>query len=422
MKFAFVSKTGDSIPIAHRVSAEGHSVVVMIDDQAYREARVGEGFVTLGPRPSLSAVMGEKPDCVVFDMVGYGELAGALRAAGVPVFGAALWADVIELNRPYGTALMAACGIKTPKTYVFKSLDEGIAFVQNHPARYVFKPSGNLSTFTTYVSHGPEDLVGMMKHALRGAVGDTAEFELQEFVGGVEVSCEGWFNGSRFVEPLNITFEEKRFMEGGLGPNTGCMGNVVVPLVGRPRIVQDGIGRLEKVLRSSDYRGPLDLNSIVTRDSLFGLEFTARFGYDAVQALLEGLRGEIGELLHGVATGKSNKMQLVHEYLIAVRLTVPPYPHEERPGGVNVPVFGVTDGAAKHLWPSGLRIEAGQPIGCSPDGNLLAVTAWGSTVREARRRVYRTVERLVIPDVQYRRDIGERVERDMAQLREWGWV
>ena len=31
------------------------------------------------------------------------------------------------------------------------------------------------------------------------------EFELQEFVEGVEVSCEGWFNAPKFPDPFNIT-------------------------------------------------------------------------------------------------------------------------------------------------------------------------------------------------------------------------
>lgn len=429
MKFVFVSDSGDSLPIAMRVSGEGHVVVMMIESDAVRKARVGEGLVTLGPKPTLDAILGEKPDCVVFDMVGFGELAGALRAARVPVFGAALWADIVELNRPYGTALMTACGIGTPPTFVFKRISDAIERVRSKPARYVVKFSGNLPTHTTYVSRGPEDMLGMLEH-MRDVFGDEHEGELQDFIEGVEVSCEGWFNGTQFVEPFNITFEEKKFLDGGRGPNTGCMGNVVFAISGRPRLVREGIARVEQVLRKSDYRGPLDLNQIVTPDGLYGLEWTARFGYDAIQALLEGYRGEIGELLYGVATGTLKQMEIVRHPLIAVRLTVPPYPHGAYGEGVwscvqaevDVPVIGINDANAKHIWPAGLRREGGRYIGCAPDGNILTVTAWGSTVREARRRVYRTVENLVIPDVQYRTDIGERVERDLARLREWGWL
>lgn len=422
MKVVWVSDTADSLALAMRVNQEKHSVVFMVKDEEFRQARVGEGLVTLGPPPTLDAIMGERPDLVVFDMVGFGDLAGALKAVGIPVFGASLWADTVELNRSYGTALMTAVGIKTPPTRTFKSFDEAAAFVRKTGKRYVLKPHNNLDTSLTYVARGPEDMLALLEHHVGQAIPEGEEFVLQEYVEGVEVSCEGWFNGTRFIEPFNITFEEKKFMPGNLGPNTGCMGNVVIPLSGRPRLVREGIGRLEDVLRASDYRGPIDLNSIVTPDGLYGLEFTARFGYDAVQALLEGLRRmEIGDLLHRVATGRIDTMPLLHQYLIGVRVTVPPYPHTTRPD-VWAPVLGLEDAAIPHIWPCGLRIEKGQVIGCAPDGNLLTVTARGANVREAQRRAYRTIERLIIPDMQYRPDIGERVPDALAKLRSWGWL
>jgi hypothetical protein len=36
--------------------------------------------------------------------------------------------------------------------------------------------------------------------------------------------------------------------------------------------------------------------------------------------------------------------------------------------------------------------------------------------------VYRLLDRIVVPDKQYRTDIGNRVNADVAQLREWGWL
>lgn len=420
MKIVFVSDTGDSIGIALRVANEGHSVIVCVNDEQFRLNKVGEGIVPLGPQPTAENIKAMTPDLVVFDMVGFGPLASELRRAGIPVFGGSEWADLIELDRAYGTALMRAVGIKTPPTKSFKTWEEGRAYVRRTGKRLVFKPSGNLDTATTYVSKGPDDMIAMLTY-FEQELGAGIEYELQDFVDGVEVSTEGWFNGKEFMHPINSTFEEKKFLEGGLGPNTGCMGNAVFTHRGKTRLFTEGIGRMERVLRASDYRGPLDLNTIVTKDGVYGLEFTARFGYDAVQALLEGCRDSVADLLHGCATGTLKTMSIRADWLFAVRLTVPPYPHTTRTGRGR-PVLGINDQNAPHIWPSGLRFEDGMFTVAAPDGVALTVTARGVDLHEARRRAYRTVSNLVIPDVQYRRDIGERVDEDMKRLRAWGWL
>lgn len=423
MKVVFVSETGDSIGVAMKLVDEGHSVAMLIKDEVYRDAGVGEGIIPLGPAPTTDTILAEKPDLVVFDMVGFGELADAIRGVNVPVFGGSMWADAIELNRSYAMAVMIAADIDVPRSKSFQGencVEDAMTWVRTHPeTRWVIKPSGNLDTSLTYVSKSQEDCLAMLEH-IRDRGYWPSEIVLQEFVDGVEVSTEGWFNGKEFIS-FNSTFEEKKFMEGNLGPNTGCQGNVVLRHAGLPPIVKEGIAKMEKILRASSYRGPLDLNTIATEKKLYGLEFTARFGYDAIQALLEGYRGSVGGLLHGIATGTLNAMSIVQQWLIGVRVTVPPYPHGDHERPLNVPVIGINDTNAKHVWPTGLKATGGKVIGTAPDGNLFTVTAWGKTLDEAKRRVYRTIENITVPNAQYRRDIGDRVRGDLRKLKEWGW-
>jgi len=185
--------------------------------------------------------------------------------------------------------------------------------------------------------------------------------------------------------------------------------------------VKDGIGKVVKVLKKVDYRGPIDLNSIVNEEGLWGLEFTVRFGYDAVQTLMELYRGSLTRLMYDVAVGNRIEGELSGDYAIGVRLSIPPYPHSEK-GEEGVPVIGLNEENLKHIWLGDVKREGERWYSAGADGVICCVTARGRSVRECRRRVYRTISNLVIPQVQYRTDVGERVEKDEMRLREFGFL
>jgi phosphoribosylamine--glycine ligase len=54
---------------------------------------------------------------------------------------------------------------------------------------------------------------------------------------------------------------------------------------------------------------------------------------------------------------------------------------------------------------------------------VLHVTGCGPTVEEARRKAYGLLERIVVPRMYYRDDIGERfLARDRDLLKKWGYL
>jgi len=55
-------------------------------------------------------------------------------------------------------------------------------------------------------------------------------------------------------------------------------------------------------------------------------------------------------------------------------------------------------------------------------GDVATATARGRSVEECRRRAYRTIDNLIIPQGQWRTDIGTRVDKDEKQLKMWGWL
>src|SRR5215472_3942263 len=423
-----ISKEGDGLGVAQRLQAEGCQVSVWIRDPKMERAGVGiidrvESWEALVPRSDL----------ILIDSVGLGRHEADLKASGRPLLGCSAILDKIELDRALGMRLFDTAGIATPETYEFSTCAEADKMIQALPwgSGWVIKPSGNKAASKTMVvkeERAWSDCLSRLSPDSNGIV--------QRVVDGIEVSTEGWFNGSTFLAPFNHTFEEKRFLTGGLGANTGCMGNVVLAADLRgDALVHATVARLSGFLSQIGYRGPLDINTIVNEEGAFALEATSRMGYDAVEALAEGLSVLLSDFLYEVAAGTATACPLTDQTMIAVRLSIPPWPVRQPDGDSHGElVEGIDEDSLHHLFLTDLYKDNEGYKTAAGDGVLLKATAKGPARRledddlqddytyYARSRVYRLLDKIKVSSKQYRTDIGGRVNKDMAQLKEWGWV
>lgn len=415
-----LSKNGDGIPIALRLASEGHVVKIYIKEAKAKASL--DGFKNPS-KISDPKKMLEQYDLVLADMVGLGSLCEQLKKKGKLVLGGGVFNDRLELDREYGEKVVKTLAkIKVPEAGHATNKQELLTKLKTAGKPLVIKPLGNQPVGLTLVSNDKQNrtLLGIANN-----YGDQlVPCILQERIDGVEVSTEGWFNGKEWVRPFNHTLEKKRFMEGDKGPNTGCMGNVVWATNG-DKLTETALEPLAPLLEKVDYVGPLDVNCIVTEQDAYFLEFTARFGYEAIQTWAELLKEPLFEYLYFMATAQPQEVPFFENgFAIGVRLSVPPYPTEEnmeRWRGVQV--LDLPEEAKRHVWLADVMKQDGVEALAGVDGVVGCVTARGTTIRECRRRVYRTIKNIVIhPDVQYRSDIGEDAEEQVAKLRGWGWV
>lgn len=352
---------------------------------------------------------------VISDMVGAGEACDILKEKGVYVIGGGRLNDQLELDRDFGTDFMRKHGILVSETTVFTNFADARKFIEETGKRYVFKPNGNLETDLTYVSTSAENLLGMLDY-LESRVPEGCEFELQEFIDGIEMSTEAWFNGEKFLQPINSTMEEKKFMVGNVGPNTGCMGNVVWSW--EPEI-SDYLYRtlfkpMEEELQEAKYLGPLDINAIWTPEGPYGLEFTSRFGYDAIQAyslLLEVPLKDFFEHLRGFNSMPVSQNKIA----MAVRVSLPPFPNEgEVP---EVPILNYKEFGDNIFLSDVYFDEDTNELKCAgEDGYVMCVAHAGRSLDSIREKIYHIIEEIEIPGKQYRVDIGGRVPIERKEV------
>lgn len=416
-KFLFLSNTGDGLGLALHLKSKGHEVSAHLRDN--RSKRNYDGLLIKHKNPPANI---SKDTIVVFDSSGGGRFGDRLRARGHHVFMGSVFADSLEIERDVAFGFMEQVGIKVPFSKTFQDWDEGRKWLKGNPGKYAFKPNAELAkddAIGSYVGSDELDLIEML-HYFEGVASKPPDYELQEFKEGVAISTEGWFNGDTFMIPFNHTVERKQLMCDNLGPSGGCAGNLVWRWPsGTNHAIEQGIKLMEPVLREFGYVGPIDLNSIVNEEGVWALEFTPRFGYDALPAFLELFEGDIGDELIAPLARQEKPKEFVMKagYGSALRISVPPYPSDQFHHEGNVPIRGLDRKDRSHLFFYDIMLNERNQLVSSPAyGAIVAITGHGFTPETAFEEPLRIAKEAKIPEKCYRTDLVSTLGTDIARF------
>jgi phosphoribosylamine--glycine ligase len=414
-----------------RLQAAGHAVKIFASDPGSRDSfagmleRVGDWRAELGWVRAAGA-----EGLILFEGADDGAVQDALRAEGYNVIGGSAFGDRLENDRAFGQAVMREAGMRTLPAHGFEDFDRAIAFIETSRRRYVFKPSGpnwtSMHTFVGEMAEG-EDLVALLRAQRDGWTGPgRPRFILMEHVEGVEVGVGAYFNGEEFLAPACIDWEHKRFFPGDLGELTGEMGTLV-SYRGAERLFEATLARIAPKLRAGGYCGYVNINTMVNEHGVWPLEFTARFGYPGY-AILDALHAEgWDELFRAMIRRDRLTFKTYPGYAIGIVLTVPPYPYrsaEPRPP-TGLPIFfrgtlGAEDERHLHFCEVARKEDALVTAGIV--GELMVVTGRGDSVEAAQQKALALARRVVVPNLRYRTDIGDRfLRQDRADLERFGY-
>jgi phosphoribosylamine--glycine ligase len=423
-RFLFVSNEGLSLDLAWRLHREGHDVKLHVVKAG--QADVGDGFV---PKVDAWEPHVDEVDVVVIDdTLGFGALADQLRARGKHVLGGTAYTDRLEDERDFGQKELAALGVPTLGSWAFERFDEAIAFIEEHPARYVFKPAGEDPTIKKLLYLGRSEDgsdVAMLLKAYEETWGDrVGPFQLQAHCTGVEVGLTAFFDGTRFLEPVCVDFEYKKLFPGDLGPMTGHMG-MALYWSAPNRLFHHTLGRLAPRLAAAGYTGSIDVNCIATADAVYPLEFTSRFGFPTLLIQLEGMRGSLGDFFAGLARGVAPPLEVERGYYVGVNVRVPPFPYNDTAlfdsfARNRRVLFRTDDRSGVHV--QDLKNIDGQWVLAGQDACPLLVVGTAGTMAEARQQALRRIDNVLLPNMYYRSDLGERWSSDVDRLVAWGWL
>jgi len=421
-KFLFVSDEALIGDLAWQVKKEGHEVKYYIHSKKERD--VTDGFVD---KTEDWQSLIDWADVLVFDDIGFGEMADKLRAKGKAVVGGSVYCDKLEDDRNFGQDEMKAAGIPILPHWDFSAFDEAIKFIKDNPARYVIKPSGKAQNEKELCFVGQDedgkDLLEILDLYRTSWGARMKEFQLQKYASGVEVAVGAFFNGSDFVYPINVNFEHKRMFPGDIGPNTGEMGTSMF-WIGRNKIFDETLFKMKEKLAAAKYVGYIDINCIANVRGIYPLEFTSRFGYPTINIQMEGVLSEWGEFFYALGRGEKTELKTKKGFQVGVVVAVPPFPFTDPQAfkkyseDATVIFKKTTDG----IHVADIKLVDGKWRLAGQSGYALIITGSGSTMSDARKQAYNRVANVMIPNMFYRTDIGDKWTEDSDRLQTWGYM
>lgn len=411
MRWMMISSDGDGCGIARRLVDEGGDVTVYIKNK--KAVRDYDGLLRKTDKIITS------PDMLyLFDANPGGKTADRLKAQGFPVLGSSVFAQQLEMDRHLALDLMKDAGIQTPPSQHFMDYDEGIQYTEAKGERLCYKSDNNKQN--SYVSSCAEDMVEFLRSQKKE--GEKADFELQDFVKGLEISSEIWMDGYDMSPPPNHTFEKKQLMNDDLGPSSGCTGNVCWACTETYcKICEAGIKKFIPMLRHHGYRGPIDLNTIVNDQGVWGLEFTSRFGFDSFPALMEAFTEPISDTLVKFCRGERVEKFPIRDkgFASALRVSGPPYPSDEFEAPAGIPIRELVRADRQHVYLYNVLMDPeGQLRSSGAFGAICVTTAFGDSISEAMGKSLEIANRMEFRNKQYRTDLGMVFEQSYAKFRE----
>ncbi|WP_433932249.1 phosphoribosylamine--glycine ligase [Sorangium cellulosum] len=342
-------------------------------------------------------------------------VADALAAAGVAVFGPSREAARLEGSKAFLKEFAARHGIPTAPFQIARSFDEASRIIRERGAPIVVKADGLCAGKGVVVATTVDEALAAAKDMLVDRrFGDAgATVILEDAIQGEEASLHAISDGQAiFVLPA--ARDHKRVGEGDTGPNTGGMG----AFAPSARVTPALTARVEReILRPTidgmraegrPFRGVLFAGLMITPagDPVL-LEHNVRFGDPECEGLMELLEGDVAELCASAAAGALDTAAArvaPGRHALTVVLAARGYPTAPVTGDVirGLDAAAAVEGAFVNHAGTAERDGAIVTAG----GRVLAVTATGDSLAEARERAFRAASAIDFDGKVLRRDIG----------------
>ena len=342
-----------------------------------------------------------------------GGIVDLFAAEKLRAFGPTKSAARIEASKIFAKELMRAQEIPTAEARTFSDSSEALRYCERAKFPVVIKADGLALgkgvTIAADAVTAQSTIDEMMNQRRFGDAGRCIVIE--EFLRGTECSLHALVDGESYLL-LQSARDHKRALDGDQGPNTGGMGafspadnwNNKLQSQFETKIMQPLLrGLLQEGIK---FRGLLYPGLIITSESPRVLEFNCRFGDPETQVLLPRMRSDLWPLLEATIDGTIDKCAIEWDTRAAVTVVLASagYPGKYETGKS---ISGLEEAAKLQdvqIFHAGTKRDAGKIK--TAGGRVLAVTALGSTIEDARERAYEAVSRIHFENCHYRRDIA----------------
>jgi phosphoribosylamine--glycine ligase len=356
------------------------------------------GLVVVGPEDPLAA-----------------GLVDAFEAAGIKAFGPSAEAAQLEADKAFAKQLMRSSSVSTAEGRTFDRFSDAKAYIASRDEPVVVKAAGLAKGKGVFVCDDPADGIlaaeQIMCDKVFGPAGD--RIIVEDKLLGEEASILAFVDG-RNIYLMESSQDHKPIGDGDTGPNTGGMGayspapvvtedlmnqitrEILVPVV-------DGMNR-----NGTPYKGILYAGLMITGGGPRVLEFNVRFGDPETQPILARLKSDLLEVLLAVCNGTLDQITLEWDRRPAVCVVMASggYPGDYEKGKKIVGLQEAQQLEDVIVFHAGTKDMDGDIV--TNGGRVLGVTALGQTIRDAKEKAYRAVDKIKFDGAYCRRDIADK--------------
>ena len=341
-------------------------------------------------------------------------IADDLRANNILTFGPSASAAKLESSKAFTKGVCDSCNAPTAKYARFTELELAIEYVHEQGAPIVVKADGLAGGKGVIVAMTLDEAINGLKDIFSGAFGKAgAEVVIEEFMEGEEASFFILSDGKNIL-PIGTAQDHKRVFDGDTGPNTGGMGAYSpAPIMTKDvtskaisQIIQPTIDEMAK--RGIPYQGVLYAGFMIKDGEPKLVEYNVRFGDPECQALMMRLGAQALDAMLACAKGELNnyKLNWADDHALTIVYAAKGYPGTYEKGSNILGLDTISESTSIQVFHAGTKEEENNII--ATGGRVLNITARGSSLKEAHRLAYETIEKIQWENGFYRNDIGWR--------------
>lgn len=353
------------------------------------------GFVFVGPEQPLSE-----------------GLADFLEQNEIPVIGPIRDAARIESSKSFAKELMHKYRIPTADYKVFGNYSSALSHFKNFEFPAVIKADGLAAGKGVVIvedfKQAEKQLSLIFKENIFGSAGKAIVAE--EYLSGWECSIFAFCDQESFVSTI-FSQDHKRLLNNDMGPNTGGMGAYAPVKAAEEFKCEVDEKIFKRVLHGLKqegvtYKGVLYAGLMITADGPKVIEFNCRFGDPETQVVLPLLKTDLADICLAILNNRVNEIKLEWEdkYAVGVVLASDGYPGKyEKNLPLTIGHRGL-DEFHSEVYFAGVGGRSGSLI--TSGGRVATIVAKDTTITEAIKKAYASLDYIDFPNKIYRTDIG----------------
>lgn len=338
-------------------------------------------------------------------------LVDMLNEKGIKAFGPTKAGAKLEGSKSYSKDFMKKYSIPSAQYEVYTDSQKAIKDLNKFKTPIVVKADGLAAgkgvLICETLKEAEEAIKSIMDNKQFGDAGNTVVIE--EFLQGTEASLLCFVDGKSII-PMESARDYKKAYDEDKGLNTGGMGcfspNPIYTVKLKKYIKENILDRTLNgfISENIDFKGVLFVGVMIENNQAKVLEYNTRFGDPETEVVLPRLKSDLIDVMLKCIDGNLSEEDLKwhNEKCVTVVLASGGYPESyekyKEIKGLNEVDEDII------IFHGGTKFSGDKIV--SDGGRVLAVTSLGSTIEDARNKVYNNIPKISFEKMQFRKDIA----------------